>query len=132
MADKWYAWSELRNGGTSTERKNANGSTIRVIESRNIIQPGEVVTQKGLGVDDAGWDALVAGGSVRNYPLPAGTEEGLSPHDAVMKNLVDENGNIDVNKFLSAQTELGALATLPAPTNPSAEEGKTLETPKGA
>jgi hypothetical protein len=46
----WWLWSNYQNSGETDTVRTPNG--------------GE------LEVDDAGWDALVEGGVVRNYPFP--------------------------------------------------------------
>lgn len=131
---EFYAWSNLYNGGEATTRKASNGSERKIIASRNIIKHGDVVTQKELGVSDDEWNALIEGGSVRPYPVPEGTDEHTSPHRAVMATLVDDNGDIDVNKLLQlGAPSVAALTTLPNPINPAAdsEDIRTLNEPAG-
>lgn len=133
--EEYYAWSDLYNGGESVERKNANGSTVRIIESRNIIERGTKVSQSDLKVSDDDWDHLIASGSVRAYPLPEGADGDVTPHRAVLAAIVDDQGDIDVNKLMSlGAASAGALVTLPNPINPPAEEGKILgeDKPAGA
>ena len=130
-SDTFYVWSDLYNGGESKERKNANGSTVRIIESRNIIPRGEKITQSDLGVSDEEWDNLVSSGSIRPYPLPDGADEYTPPHRAVLEKIVNEEGDIDVDRLMNlGAPSVAALVTLPNPINPPAEEGKTL--PEGA
>ncbi len=133
--DTYYAWSDLYNGGESVERKNANGTTVRIVESRNIIERGTEVGQSDLDVSDEHWAHLIESGSVRPYPLPEGADENVTPHRAVLAAIVDDQGDIDVNKLMSlGASSAGALVTLPNPINPPAEEGKTLgeDKPAGA
>lgn len=115
-AKKMYAWSDLYYGGKTEERARANGLPMRVVLSRDIVPRGEEVTQSKLGVDDDQWQALQDSGSVREYPLPKGADEFTSPARAMVAALVNEQGDIDVNKLL----ELG-LQNPPA-INPPASE----------
>ena len=132
----YYAWSDLYNGGTAEKMTAANGAERTVIKERNVIERGAKVTQKELGVSDEEFEYLVASGSVREYPLPEGADDTIAPHRAVLAELVDENGDIDVNKLLQmGATSVQALTQLPAPINPPASEGATVEDspkPKGA
>jgi transcriptional regulator of nitric oxide reductase len=133
--DTYYAWTDIYNGGEVEVRKAANGSERKIVGKRNITERGSKVTQSGIGATDAEWENLVIGGSVRNIPVPEASDEFTSPHRAVLATIVDENGDIDVNKLLAmGAPSVGALTTLPPPTNPSAEEGKTLgeDGPSGA
>jgi hypothetical protein len=133
--DTYYAWSDLYNGGESVERTNANGTKVRIVESRNVIARGTEVSQSDIDVSDDEWNHLVESGSVRPYPLPDGADENVTPHRAVLAEIVDDQGEIDVNKLMAlGATSAGALVTLPNPINPSAEEGKTLgeDKPAGA
>lgn len=130
----YYAWTDIYNGGDVEVRKSANGTERRVVSNRNIIERGSAVSQSDLGVSDEEWQVLLDGGSVRTIPVPEESDEFTSPHRAIMATIVDENGDIDVNKLLALNaSSVAALTTLPPPTNPPAEEGKTLgETPEGA
>lgn len=131
----FYAWSDLYNGGETSKRPGPGGVERTVVASRNIIARGEKVTQSGLKLDDDQWQALIDGGSVRPYPLPDGADEYVSPHNAVLRKIVDDDGEIDVGKLMEMGTpSVAALSTLPPPINPPAEEGKTLgeDKPAGA
>lgn len=79
----FYAWSDLYNGGESTELKTGR----KIIHSRNIIARGDEVTQADLDVDDDYWDHLVKTGSVRDYPFPEGYNQdiGMSPVTFVLE-----------------------------------------------
>lgn len=112
MAETWYAWSTLYNGGEAKQIKDR-----KIIVSRNTVEPGEKVTKANLKADDATWDALVAGGSVRNYPFPK-IPEGFSgsPSEFVMKSLRDGDGEIDQNTLLAL-----ALGTPSAAENDESE-----------
>lgn len=133
-----YAWSDLYNGGESVTRRNANGSEVRLIQSRNIINRGEEVSQGDLGVSDEEWAALIHTGSVRPYPVPDSADEYLSPHRAIIAEIVDDEGEIDVNKVMQlGQLSAGGLVQLPEPINPPAdsEDIRTLnddDEPAGA
>ena len=130
-----YAWSDLYNGGETSKRPGPGGVERTVVASRNIIARGEKVTQSGLKLDDDAWQALIDSGSVRPYPVPDGADESVSPHNAVLAQLVNDEGEIDIDKLIEMGTpSVAALSTLPPPINPPAEEGKTLgeDKPAGA
>lgn len=116
----WYAWSDLHNGGEFEVHKSANGVERRIVTSRNIIERGSEVSESDF--EEADWTALVEGGSVREYPLPEEVDEFTSPHRAVMASIVDDNGDIDMNKLMSMGVgSVAALTTLPPPINPPAD-----------
>ena len=83
--DTMYAWSDLYNGGESSETKLGR----KIIHSRNIIARGDVVSQSDLDASDELWQHLQDTGSIRNYPLPDGYEgdaaEGQSPVTFVLE-----------------------------------------------
>lgn len=107
MADEsYYAWSELRLGGESELVENATGVKRRIVQSRDVVQPGEKVSKADLkkrGVSDAEWDAWVEGGVVRAYPMPKMPEGSTqSPTDFVMESLRTGNReDLDPNMVLS-------------------------------
>lgn len=70
MADDYYLWSRYQNGGETETVRTPNGGERNVVTSRNVLPAGEKVTKAKLGVDDAGWDALVEAGVVRPYEFP--------------------------------------------------------------
>lgn len=126
---EYYAWSDLYGGGEVEQREAPGGRLVKVVMSRNIINRGEKVTQAQLKVEDDEWENLLAGGSVREYPIPDGADAYTSPHRAVMQALVGPDGEIDVNKVMELQN-IEALAVPPTPINPPAEDAKEL--PVGA
>ena len=131
----YYAWSNIYHGGETEVRKSPNGVERKITVSRNIVKHGEPITQSQIKASDDEWENMIAGGSVRPYPVPEGADEHTSPHRAVMATLVDENGDIDTNKLLQlGAPSVAALTTLPNPINPPAEEGKTIgeDKPSGA
>lgn len=65
MAVKYYVWGTLYNGGDIKMIKDR-----KIIVKRNIIEPGQEITQSKLKCSDEDWDALIEGGSVRDYPYP--------------------------------------------------------------
>ena len=79
-AKKWYAWSNLYNGGETTEVRGRN-----ITVTRNMVECGSPVTKAKLGVSDEEWEGLIAGGSIRDYPYPADLPEGESPHSFVLR-----------------------------------------------
>lgn len=105
-----YAWTDIRNGGEVDVRKAPGGREIKVVTKRNVIARGEKVTKAGLKVSDEEWDALLEGGSVRPYPLPKGADENISPTTAILRELVDNRGEVDLNKLM----ELGLTVPPPA------------------
>jgi hypothetical protein len=131
----FYAWSDIYYGGKSEKMTTRTGAERTVITERNIVHHGDKVSQSKLGVTDEQWQTMIDGGSVREYPVPEGVDEHTSPHRAVMSTLVNDDGDIDVDKLLAlGAPSVAALTTLPAPINPPAEEGKTLgeDKPAGA
>jgi len=120
MASKsYYAWSDLYAGGETEERLMANKQMRTVVLSRNIIRRGEKVTQSGLKLNDDEWDALIAGGSIRPYPVPDEASEYLSPAAAAVQR-ISKGGDIDTNVLLEL-----ALQNPPA-MNPPADEAAEL------
>jgi hypothetical protein len=133
---EFYAWSNIYYGGETEERTAPNGSTRKIVVSRNIVECGQPVSQAQLGLDDDEWAHLLEGQSVRPYPLPAGTDEHTSAHRAVMRMIVDEEGEIDPNKLMALTgAQHGAIVTLPpAMHGPASEDAPVLgeDKPEGA
>lgn len=119
MAKAMYAWSDLYGGGDTKELKRPDGRVAVVVEKRNITPRGEKVTQSGLKVDDATWDSLIAGGSVRPYPVPEEANEWVSPASAALSR-ISKGGDVDTNVLLEL-----AMQHPPA-MNPPAEEAAEL------
>ena len=125
-SDKMYAWTELRNGGEAGQIDVAGGRGQRfVIKSRNIVKQGEEVSQADLGVDDAMWQEWIDSGSIRNYPLPEGTDAYTSPAQAFVSNISTGRGDLDVNKIM----ELGL--SHPAALAPDDEAPAEEAAPEG-
>jgi hypothetical protein len=104
--NKYYAWSELRLGGESTIHESATGVRRRIIDSRNVIMPGEEVTKadfKKFGATDDDWEAFIAGGSIRDYPMPEMGEGSLqSPNDFVLEKLrTGDREDLDPNTLMA-------------------------------
>lgn len=70
MADTYYLWSNLRNGGKTEMVPNSLGGERRVVTERNVLAAGEKVTQDQLKVSDEQWQEWIDGGVVRPYPYP--------------------------------------------------------------
>lgn len=121
---KWYAWSELRNGGETKEINLPQGGTRQVLVKRNSVAYGEEVTMAKIGCSKEDWERWIEGGSVRNYPPPKGVGDYTSASEAFMADLLNDRGDVDVNKLM----ELG-LSHPPA-INPPASEASTV--PAGA
>lgn len=103
---KYYAWSELRLGGESTIHESATGVRRRIIDSRNVVQPGEQVNKadlKKLGATDEDWEAFLAGGSIRDYPMPKMPEGSQqSPNDFVLEKLRSgDREDLDPNTLMA-------------------------------
>jgi len=122
MADTFYAWSDIYAGGESEKREAAGGRLVKVINKRNIIRRGEKVTQAKLGVEKEEFDALVASGSVRAYPLPEGADDMVSPSNAFLSSVLDSDGDVDINKLMDLGLQNPGVAT----------EASESDTPKGA
>lgn len=116
---KYYAWSDLYNGGKVEEVKTPTGGIKVVVVERYVTHVGESVTKAKLGVSDEEWDHLVESGSIRDYPLPKDANDLKSPSLAFMES-ISTSGEIDVNKLL----ELGLKH--PPALNPPAEEAAEL------
>ena len=121
-----YAWTELRFGGEVEQRPASGNRFVNVVTKRNVIARGEKVTQKDVGVTDEEWQSWIDGGSVREYPLPKGADEYTSPAAVIVADLVDDDGNIDINKLI----ESGLAQPEAAPVEQPAAETKAV--PKGA
>ena len=88
MADTMYVWSDLYIGGEANELPSGR----KLIKSRNIIARGEEVTLADIqefdeDFDETAWDALVEGGSIRDYPLPEGYNNSgtMSPYTFILE-----------------------------------------------
>jgi hypothetical protein len=122
---KYYAWSDIRNGGKTEERKSPDGRLRTVVLERNVTPRGEAVTKAKLDVSDEEWDALIDGGSVRPYPVPEEANDFVSPTQAVIARLTKPgSGEVDQDMLLEL-----ALAHPPAAIPPAEEEA---ELPVGA
>jgi hypothetical protein len=123
MATKFYAWSEIRNGGEVEEITRPGGSKKAVVISRNIVKHGDEVKKSDF--ESADWDHLVDVGVIRPYPLPEGVDDTTSPSQVVLAQLY-KGGEIDMDKLVEL-TLMGQIGV-----NPPASEGAELESPKGA
>ncbi len=120
----YYAWSDIRYGGEVEVKKAPGGREIKVVTKRNVVQRGEKVTMKQLGIEKEEWQHLIDTGSVRPYDIPEGASEFVSPTAAFVRNVLNDRGEVDVNKLM----ELGLSG--PPAANPPAEE--QAELPVGA
>ena len=119
---KFYAWSNIYNGGEIKEVTTSKGMTQQIVTNRSIIPAGEEVSKGKAGLTDEDWDAMIEGGSIRPYPLPEDADEVTSPTQAVINKITTGTGDIDQNMLLEL------ALTQPLPENPSAEEAKEVET----
>jgi len=120
----FFAWSDLYNGGKTQEVTRPGGAPRTVVTERNIVPRGDKVTQKGLGVTDEEWKALLDGGSVREYEVPKDASDTVSPTRAILARVMNPQGDLDPDRLL----ELG-LSNPPVLNLPS-EEAEEL--PEGA
>lgn len=130
MATKHYAWSDIWNGGEVQEVPvpSVKGLTKTVVANRNVITAGSEITKSKSGLSDDDWDRMIASGVIRPYPLPDGADERTSPANAFLREVLDERGNVDVQRLM----EMG-FATPGVATNvvEEGEEARTLESPAG-
>ncbi len=132
MAEKqYYAWSELRLGGESTIHESATGVRRRIIDKRNVIMPGEKVSQadfKKFGAEDD-WEAFIEAGAVRDYPypkMPEGSQQ--SPNDFVMDKLrTGDREDLDPNTLMQLAMG-GGGPIVPAHLDTTGEDVKELTT----
>lgn len=112
---KFYAWTDIHNGGETTE---VRGRTIVV--DRHMVKCGDPVDKEKFGLSDEEWDAMIEGGSIRDYPLPEGIGENESP-SAYVARMQAEKMELDPDTLLkmNAALEIG----VPQPT----EEAKVEE-----
>lgn len=122
MATTYYAWSDLWLGGEAETQKAPGGREFKVVTSRVIVQRGEKITKAKSGLSDEGWDEMIDSGSIRPYPLPDGADEYTSPATAMIRALVNAQGDIDVNKIM----EMGFTNV------PAASDEEESEVPVGA
>jgi hypothetical protein len=114
MADqKYYAWSELRLGGESELVMSATGVGRRIIQSRDVVRPGEEVTKADLkkrGLTDDEWDTWIEGGSIRTYPMPEmPANSNQSPSEFVLEGLRQGNEDIDPNVVMQLALQANAI-----------------------
>lgn len=118
---KYYAWSNIYNGGAVKEVTTSKGMTMNVVTDRNIIETGSEVSKAKSGFSDEEWDAMIEGGSIRPYPVPEEADEVTSPTQAVIARLTKGTGEIDQDMMLQL------ALTQPLPANPPADEAKEVE-----
>jgi len=118
---KFYVWSTIHNGGEVGEVTSPIGQKKTVLLSRNTLDVGSEVTKAKSGLSDDEWDAMIEGGSIRPYPMPADADEYTSPAQAVIRSLVTQSGDFDQNILMEL------ALTQPLPENPPADEAKEVE-----
>jgi hypothetical protein len=119
---KMFAWTTIYNGGKSKEGRDGR----KIIMERNVIEPGEEISQAKMKCSDDEWEALVAGGSVRPYPLPKDMRENESPAAAVVRALTKGQGEISQDMLMEL-----ALAH-PQGSFANADEEEESDVPVGA
>lgn len=105
---KFYAWSDIHNGGEVKEIKGRN-----IVVNRNMVSRGEEVTKAKMKVSDEDWDALIDGGSVRSYPVPKDIPENESPASFVVRKMLAGKQEVDSNLLLElslSNAQAGAFA----------------------
>lgn len=120
---KMYVWSEIWDGGDVEQIKTASGNTRNIVSNRKVHKLGDEVSPGDLSDED--WDTMVAGGTLRPYPVPEGVDEGTSPTQVVVAKLY-EGGDVDQDQLLEM-----ALYHPPA-LNPPSEEAAEVDVPEGA
>ena len=120
---KYYAWSDIYNGGKTEDVTSPTGQVKHVVVERNVTPRGSAVTKSKLGVSDADWDRFIENGVIRSYPVPDEADEYVSPTQAVLRRL-SQGGELNQDMLLEL-----AMTTPPA-ENPPADEG--AEVPVGA
>lgn len=94
MADL-VAWSRIEYGDRNTDPNNVDPTTLR-----QVIKPGESVTQDKLGLDDDQWNQLVTSGAVRARPYPDMPD---TYQDSPVNFLMDEARRAADNALTGAQ-----------------------------
>ncbi len=123
MADTFYLWSPMRNGGKFEMVPNSLGGERRVVTERNILPVGSKVSQSELKASDEQWQEWIDGGVVRNYPypeMPAGSSD--SPVDFLTAQLTGA----------ASSEEERMVAAMQAATLPTEEVYRTTEEAKKA
>jgi hypothetical protein len=115
---KFYAWSDLYNGGKVGEITLANGNKRNVVLERNIIPQGTEVSKAKSKLSSEDWDMFVANGSIRPYPLPEEVDGNTSATQAVLRRLYKGDGEIDQNMLL----ELALSQSAPEESSEEAAE----------
>ena len=118
----YYTWSDLYIGGETEMKKTHAGRDFKVIAKRTVVPRGEKVSKSKVGLSDEEWDECLANGSIRPYPLPKGADEYTSPANAMTAAIVNDKGEVDMNKVM----ELGL--TVP----PVASDEEESDVPVGA
>jgi hypothetical protein len=127
MADKkLYAWSTLYVGGESEMITSATGVSRKIIHNRNVIHPGEEVTEAQLtklGATKEDWEAILAGGSVRDYPYPPIPEGSFqSPTDYVLETLRAGAEDIPQDTLVQLALQQNALHMIGGTTDQQVRE----------
>lgn len=97
---KYYAWSDLRNGGKVEEIGTPGGGRRMVVLERNITPRGEEVSASKLDISKKEFEALVESGSIRPYPLPEEASDTLSPAQAVLARLALPGGEVNQDMLM--------------------------------
>lgn len=93
MAKTYYAWSMIQAG---------------TLEKPVTVQRGAKVTQDGLGISKADFDAMIESGSVRDRPYPAPDDYPGSAIDYLRDQLAEATSVSDLEEA-SANSELQAV-----------------------
>lgn len=113
MAQKWYAWSEIRYGADIQEKTG-------VLLKNHSVPPGEEVTPDMLNVSEDEFADMVRGGSIRSYPFPDDMPENYQGSPIQW---LEQKRKIAANAFLvGAEDYYGLLSNDDEPTVPVKED----------
>jgi len=100
MAAKYFAWSNIYNGGETQNVTLPNGSVKRVVTQRNIIAFGEEVSKSKSKLSQEEFDALIESKVIRDYAPPANLNENESPSSAIQRQILSGDLEFDPNLLL--------------------------------
>ena len=132
MADKFYAWSNISNGGDVMIVTDPLGRERKVVSERNVIPAGDEVSQGDLDASDEQWAEWVDGGVVRSYPfpdIPAGSTDSPVVH---LQKQIAQAAESEEERMVAAVTGTSPEHVLveEAQSLPVKEEDKEAEAPK--
>jgi hypothetical protein len=111
MADKYYAWSRIRNGGETDSVTDPLGRDRKVVLNRNVIEAGSEVKPSDVGGEDT-FDDMVEAGVLRPYPFPKDypMDSNESPVDFLRRRMREAaEANMSEEQQLLMATGQGAI-----------------------